>query len=218
MTTQKDYYHILKIAPTAPADEIKKAYRKLALLFHPDRNPNNQLANREFAEIAEAYSILSDEQKRKSYDNRYNYQSLTNSINPFRPTVRSALQQCINLRNHLAVTNPYQLDYDVLFYLINDLSTKTHTTLFAASTETNAVSAFIEHYLFCCQFLPIGYSQTLCKKLEPILAKHKSQVPTVEKFLRNKRMDYWFDHYEGLIVFGITIFICLFAIWFGKRD
>ncbi len=218
MATQKDYYHILKIASTAHADEIKKAYRKLALLFHPDRNPNNQLAEREFAEIAEAYSILGDVQKRKSYDNRYNQSSGASVINPFRPTVRSVLQQCINLRNHLAVTNPYQLDYDVLFYLINDLSTTTHVSLLAQSTDMNAVSAFVENYLFCCQFLPIGYSQTLCKKLDPLLVKHPMQVAAVEKFLKEKRIDYWFDRYEGLIVFGITLTICIFAIWFGKRD
>jgi molecular chaperone DnaJ len=218
MNTQKDYYHILKISSNAHADEIKKAYRKLALIFHPDRNPNNPLAEREFAEIAEAYSVLGEEQKRKSYDHRYHQPSVSNVNNPFRPTLRSVLQQCINLRNHLAVTNPYQLDYDILFYLINDLSAPSYLTILAQSTDTNAVHAFVENYLFCCQYLPLGYSITLCKKLEPMLSKHPTEIPAVEKFLKDKRIDYWFDRYEGLIVFGITITICIIAIWLGKRD
>jgi molecular chaperone DnaJ len=218
MTTQKDYYHILKVSSKANADEIKKAYRKLALLFHPDRNPNNKLAEQEFAEIAEAYRILSDVTKKHSYDHQYHYKSTTATGNPFHPTVRTALQQCITLRNNLAVTNPYQLDYDVLFYLINDLSNKTHITLFEASNDSNAVHAFVENYLFCCQFIPIGYSQTLCKKLEPMLAKHPTQVPAIEKFLKEKRIDYLLERYEGLIVFGITISILIIAVWLGKRD
>ncbi len=69
MATQtKDYYRILGVAENASAEEIKKAYRKLAKQNHPDANPNNAAAAERFKEISEAYSVLSDEQKRKQYD------------------------------------------------------------------------------------------------------------------------------------------------------
>ena len=57
---KKDYYKILDVAKTASADEIKDAYRKLALKYHPDRNPDNQEAENKFKEAAEAYEVLSD--------------------------------------------------------------------------------------------------------------------------------------------------------------
>ncbi len=63
-----DYYNILGISRTASADEIKKAYRKLAMQYHPDRNKDNPEAAEKFKEISEAYEILSDEEKRKLYD------------------------------------------------------------------------------------------------------------------------------------------------------
>lgn len=63
-----DYYKVLGIAKTASADEIKKAYRKLALKYHPDRNPDNKEAEEKFKEISEAYAVLSDPEKRKQYD------------------------------------------------------------------------------------------------------------------------------------------------------
>lgn len=69
---KKDYYKILDLKKDAKADEIKKAYRKLARKFHPDVNPNDKTAEEKFKEIQEAYDVLSDEKKRKVFD-RFGY-------------------------------------------------------------------------------------------------------------------------------------------------
>ncbi len=65
---ERDYYSILGISRDANPDDIKKAYRKLALKYHPDRNPGNKEAEEKFKEISEAYEVLSDTGKRQSYD------------------------------------------------------------------------------------------------------------------------------------------------------
>ena len=66
--SKRDYYEILEVSRTASHDEIKKAYRQAALKYHPDRNPNNKEAEEKFKEAAEAYEVLSDEDKRRRYD------------------------------------------------------------------------------------------------------------------------------------------------------
>ena len=67
--TKQDYYTTLDVPKTATLDEIKKAYKKLAVKWHPDKNPDNKdEAPEKFRTIAEAYEILSDEEKRKKYD------------------------------------------------------------------------------------------------------------------------------------------------------
>ena len=76
MTTKNDYYEILGVQRNASEEEIKKSYRKLAMQYHPDRNPGNREAEEMFKEASEAYEVLSDQEKRDIY-NRYGHEGLT---------------------------------------------------------------------------------------------------------------------------------------------
>ncbi len=68
MSTKRDYYEVLGVSKSADATEIKKAYRKLAMKYHPDKNQGDKEAEEKFKEINEAYEVLSDETKRRNYD------------------------------------------------------------------------------------------------------------------------------------------------------
>ena len=72
--SKRDFYEILGVAKSSSQDEIKKAYRKVAMQFHPDRNPGDKAAEDKFKEAAEAYEILSDADKRAQYD-RFGHQA-----------------------------------------------------------------------------------------------------------------------------------------------
>lgn len=75
MATRRDYYEVLQVERSASATEIKKAYRRLALELHPDRNPDDPTAEERFKEASEAYAVLSDDQKRGVYD-QYGFDGL----------------------------------------------------------------------------------------------------------------------------------------------
>lgn len=78
----RDYYEILDVDRTASNDEIKKAYRKMAMKYHPDRNPGDKSAEERFKEVAEAYDVLQDSQKRQRYD-RFGHDGLKGGFGGF---------------------------------------------------------------------------------------------------------------------------------------
>ena len=76
---KRDYYETLGVGKGASASEIKKAYRKLALKYHPDKNPDDTSAEERFKEAAEAYEALSDDTKRQQYD-RFGHEGMRLSL------------------------------------------------------------------------------------------------------------------------------------------
>ena len=66
---KRDYYDVLGVGRNASPDELKSAYRKLAVKYHPDKNPNDKIAEDKFKEASEAYGVLSDKSKKENYDN-----------------------------------------------------------------------------------------------------------------------------------------------------
>ncbi|PAW76905.1 MAG: molecular chaperone DnaJ [Verrucomicrobia bacterium Tous-C9LFEB] len=78
-SNKRDYYELLAVERTATPDEVKKAYRKLAVKFHPDKNPGDKAAEEKFKEIGEAYEVLSDENKRAAYD-RYGHAAFSQGM------------------------------------------------------------------------------------------------------------------------------------------
>src|ERR1041385_3250978 len=76
--SKRDYYEVLSVSRTATEQEIKSAYRRLAVKYHPDKNPNDASAEEKFKEAAEAYSVLSDSQQRQRYD-RFGHAGVSSS-------------------------------------------------------------------------------------------------------------------------------------------
>ncbi|MES2768455.1 MAG: DnaJ domain-containing protein, partial [Bdellovibrionota bacterium] len=96
MNKYEDFYKILGVAKGASEDEVKKAYRKLAMKYHPDKNPNDKVAEDKFKEISRAYETLKDPKRRKLYDqfgSNPSYAQAFHGFDPFRNNQRNNQQQ-----------------------------------------------------------------------------------------------------------------------------
>ncbi|MEM9896981.1 MAG: DnaJ domain-containing protein, partial [Bacteroidota bacterium] len=80
---KRDYYDVLGVSKSASKDEMKKAYRKIAIKYHPDKNPDDKEAEEKFKEAAEAYEVLSNDEKRQQYD-RFGHQGVGGAGGGFR--------------------------------------------------------------------------------------------------------------------------------------
>jgi molecular chaperone DnaJ len=92
---KRDYYEVLGVTRTATEQEVKSAYRKLALQYHPDRNPNNPDAEEKFKECTEAYAVLCDADKRSAYD-RFGHAGVTGGMGGFDPAAGVDLNEILN--------------------------------------------------------------------------------------------------------------------------
>lgn len=97
-----DYYDILGVSKSASAEEIKKAYRNLAFKYHPDRNPDDKVAEEKFKQISQAYDVLGDEKKRADYDR---YGSTGNAGTSYYDNAQSAYQ---NYYRQSYTENPFE--------------------------------------------------------------------------------------------------------------
>ena len=123
MQSEQDYYKVLGITPDASAQEIKKAYRKLAFQYHPDRNQATQEANENMQDINEAYATLSDPIKRKEYDIPRGYRSLVPKFKKG-SKVRVSFNSASPYRDHTGIVDKEPLKDSFRFWYVVKFESK----------------------------------------------------------------------------------------------
>ena len=137
--SSKDYYIILGLKPTASAEEIKRSYRRLALKYHPDKNPGDVIAEATFKEIVEAYEILSDAKKRNDYHYKRFYTYNYKYKEAARATPQSILKDAIKLRQLVERADPFRMNQDALLLQAEDVLNDTEKSLSGSATELKAI-------------------------------------------------------------------------------
>jgi curved DNA-binding protein CbpA len=117
----KDYYTILEVPPSATLEEVKKAYRRLALLYHPDKNNNDMYASAQFAEIKEAYEILSNTNLKDQYlQQRWYARSLGKKATQGAITPEYVLKQLLELDKYVRLLDVHRMDQEGLHHYLED--------------------------------------------------------------------------------------------------
>lgn len=207
----KDYYEILQIQPNATQEEIKKAYRKLALQYHPDTATENNHQHL-FLEIKEAYDVLSDTKRRQAYHYKKFYRQVAQET---LVTAEYIAQQAQQLAAFIAVLDPYRIDYDQLNGLISQLLStanlrlieKTSSYLRKQIIQNLQTSIWHLNFQLAANFYPILIK--LANDDAPLIATLNQQLRT------QKRWHYW-DTYKLAGAFVIAIALCICFYWLTK--
>lgn len=211
---KKNHYQVLQVFPGSSTLEIKKAYRKLAHRFHPDKNPgDNEMAVR-FLEILQAYEILTDPEKRLVYDRQQGFPSPDElaSADP-----RAILRQAGVLRKYLSNINLHSLDRDALVYQLEKILSERNINLLLQSEEPGMVTSFFTEIMDIAQHLDFLRIRRLLDRLSMLTAYDPELSRNLEFRLYTKKREYLTQRYLPLFVLVITLLLCWMIYLAGKN-
>lgn len=219
----RDYYVVLNVQPQASPEEIKTAYRKLALQYHPDRNGGNVNAETLFKEINEAYSVLSNQQKRDDYNRlrsvnhkaaEASYSSYTQPTykpNRTKPPVtgKTVLFHSTHLRGVVEKANPFAINTDSLFAKIESILSDGHIHILLYENKRVITARVLHEMLICCKPLPQNYFNVITPKLYKLAGTDAIMRNSVQQAIKQKNQDYFWQKYKFWWVLIVTLIICL---------
>jgi len=213
----KDYYKILEVSATASQQEIKQSYRKLAHLYHPDKNEGNGMAEVHFREIIEAYNILSDPKQRDSYNyqrwnqrrNRKKYSNLT-----FSPMV--VLQEAASLREYMATVDVFRMNQDALNFQINEILSTHNISLLIQHHDQDINKKVIKEILTAAKSLHDNYTGLLAEKLMIVAKENEDAHNLISDYIKQKRKAAFWNKYKVALILLVTILLCFMIYFFSK--
>ena len=209
----KDYYGILEIKSSATIHDIKKAYRRLALQFHPDKNHNDPYAATQFAEIKEAYEVLTNPTRKEKYLQKRWYQQSTGSKKTRLPvTPVNLLKQTLELERYVSKLDVFRVDTaglsDYILSLFDD-STIEQLNTFNEKDINEKIVGLLMH---CLKVMPLNLVLSLTKQIEKIKTSEPMQKKLTD-FVAGRQKAYKRDRYRIWVIIFAVIAICLLIIF-----
>ena len=202
----KDYYNILQVLPTATSNEIKKAYRKLALQYHPDTANNTNISSNEFLDIKEAYEILSDTKKRQAYHYKRFYKNYQQQVTI---TPHIVLQQSINLAALVTVLDPYRIDYDKLTHQIIQILDVPIIKMLVFDKDPTIRERIIDNILKSTLLLTYQMALPIHEILLELASNNSIAKITIQKQTQHLKHLYYWHTYKLPVALLITIILCI---------
>ena len=214
--SSKDYYQLLGVKSNASTEEIKKSYRRLALKYHPDKNPGDLLAEAVFKEIAEAYDVLSDAKKREDYHYKrfytYNYKYAAAQT----ATPQSILNDAIKLQKLIEKADPFRINRDALLFQLQQILSADNLSLLLEKKQARINKAIVETILIVCKPLQYTYSEIIAEQLCILAVGNDNLEKKISEFLNNQRKKDTWRRYKVVAALLVAIILCLIIFLISK--
>ena len=206
----KDYYTILEVQSSATPSDIKKAYRRLALQYHPDTSPNDSHAAAKFAAIKEAYEVLTDPSKKEYYlQQRWYDQSMGRRKKETIVTPASMLKQALELERYVSRLDHFRMDrYGLRDYIMAMISDDQLDKLKSFDEPHATNEGIIEVLLQCIKVLPLNLMRSIALQIEK-LAVSPAGKEKINSFIQQHEKSNQRDRYRIWLILLATLVICL---------
>jgi hypothetical protein len=206
----KDYYGILEIETSATAAEIKKAYRKLALQYHPDKNNNEAHSAARFADIKEAYEILTNPAKKDYYlQQRWYNQSIGKKKKQDVITPVSILQQALELERYVATLDVFRMDKQGLKEYILGLLPDDTIEKLKAFNEPETTREIIATVIKAMHPLPKPYTEDIAIQLQKLAGADEASLQQINLFVQKTEKRNRRDKLLLILMIVTTALLCL---------
>jgi curved DNA-binding protein CbpA len=214
----KDYYGILEIETSATLPEIKKAYRKLAHQYHPDKNQHDPYANAQFAEIKEAYEVLSNPAKKEYYlQQRWYNHSIGKRKKQDIITPVTILKQALELEKYVSTLDVHRMDKQGLADYINDVLSGSVIAQLLPFNEQHVNDQIIIIVIKAMEPLKLRQAAAITKNLSKLAAEENAESKKIiAEFLARKTQKEKVEKYQPYILILIVVVICI-LIWLMGR-
>ncbi len=203
----KNYYQILGVSPSATSSEIKAAYRKLAHIYHPDKNTDDALAAQAFREMNEAYSVLSDKEKRTAYHHNQFGNFIARQENSRTDISTEFIYEKITtIRKNLANADPYRMNKEALLHELEQLFSAYHLAVLKRENNLRLNDSIVDETLAVISFLPIEQQKNISAWFKNIPQNREEKI---NHFLQMQQSIFFWEKYKFLFVLIATIVICL---------
>lgn len=213
----KDHYKTLGVAPSASAAEIKKAYRALAFKYHPDKNPENSLAEAHFKELQEAYSVLSVAHKREVYDDERWLNGMGGKTQ-YKEAVTPTwlLSVSVELNASLATMDTYRLSQKALQAYILLILSDSHLGVLLQGGEREVNHKIINELLRASEKLEVKRLNEIEQRLVTLANGDNEMLQAIDSHMDVRIRQARRERLLPYFVLLITLALCLMMYWYGS--
>jgi len=213
----KDYYNILQIQPQATLPEIRQAYRRLAMRYHPDKNNNDPYADAQFSEIQEAYEVLTNPVKKETYlQERWYNQNIGKRRSREAVTPVSILKLSIELEKYVSKLDIHRMNKEGLSDYIHELLSNETIEKLKQFNEPGINGQIITTILTAMKPLPLKLTKPLSARLELLAGTDEIALEHIKDFLKQRKQSFLWDKYKPFLIIILTLLICLLIIFANK--
>jgi molecular chaperone DnaJ len=213
----KDYYSILQLPPSATIPEIKQAYRKMAMTWHPDKNPNDPYAKAQFDEIKEAYEVLTNPVKKDLYlQERWYDQNIGRKSTAVTVTPVNILKLVLELERYVSTLDPHRMNKEGLYHYADELLSSATIEKMKEFNDPDINRQIITTTLMGLKPLAIKYTGPIIKRLLKLAGEDETSLQRIDDFNRRQRKNLLWNKYKILVIIILTILICLLIFLTSK--